>query len=328
MPALRSAAALATFAFIATAQTSHAKWADTATTASDLHARYGQIFPHHNRNAASHLWATFLLDRSAQLTTNKLEYFFGSFCPVSGSPVTPGDRGRYKVPVKDLKGESKIGLSYMCCAPCQCDLQDFVRTDTKKVRTKSGVRTYNMLVIGDPCKHKDMMAKSWTDAFSGQPTSLKRSAPELNCTGTGGTLGGATLSDNGHVIIGMHIALNSTAPTAHVNDATSKVYRDYCTRRAAAGYSSGMGMIFRKVAMITPIAKAAVSVSRTAPTFDGDCASTSGLNAYCRELSACSPQCKQVFDPWYKQCKGAVASFPDSLRSKVTMLGVACGEKH
>ena len=33
---------------------------------------------------------TFLLDRAAQLTASKLEYFFGAFCPVSGSPVTPG----------------------------------------------------------------------------------------------------------------------------------------------------------------------------------------------------------------------------------------------
>ena len=35
----------------------HESQADTATQASDLHMRYNDIFPHHNRNAASHLWS-------------------------------------------------------------------------------------------------------------------------------------------------------------------------------------------------------------------------------------------------------------------------------
>ena len=45
-----------------------------------------------------------------------------------------------------------------------------------QVLTKSGPRTYDMLVIGDPCKHESAMKKPWTDAFSGRSTSLMASA--------------------------------------------------------------------------------------------------------------------------------------------------------
>ena len=37
----------------------------SGTTVNDLHAEYGNIFKKGNRNAASHLWASFLLDRAA-----------------------------------------------------------------------------------------------------------------------------------------------------------------------------------------------------------------------------------------------------------------------
>lgn len=42
----------------------------------DLHDEYYNIFRYGNRNAASHRWSTFLLDRSEQMTTDRLEMFF------------------------------------------------------------------------------------------------------------------------------------------------------------------------------------------------------------------------------------------------------------
>merc|ERR1719330_2133875 len=52
----------------------------------DLHREYYNIFKYGNRNAASHRWSTFLLERSTQMTRERLEMFFTGFCAVSGSP--------------------------------------------------------------------------------------------------------------------------------------------------------------------------------------------------------------------------------------------------
>ena len=46
----------------------------------DLHREYSNIFRHGNRNAASHLWASFLLDRAASMSTERLELMFSGFC--------------------------------------------------------------------------------------------------------------------------------------------------------------------------------------------------------------------------------------------------------
>ena len=66
-------------------------------TPQDLHREYSAIFHHGNRNAASHRWTTFLLERSAQMTEQRLELMFSGFCAVSGSPVQPQDRTRYRL---------------------------------------------------------------------------------------------------------------------------------------------------------------------------------------------------------------------------------------
>ena len=36
-------------------------------TVQDLHREYNNVFRHGNRNAASHRWATFLIDRASQM---------------------------------------------------------------------------------------------------------------------------------------------------------------------------------------------------------------------------------------------------------------------
>lgn len=47
----------------------------------------GNIFKYGNRNAASHLWSSFLLDRSWNFDTDTMHLMFSSYCAVSGSPV-------------------------------------------------------------------------------------------------------------------------------------------------------------------------------------------------------------------------------------------------
>ena len=76
------------------------------------HNEYYSIFKHGNRNAASHLWVSFLLDRAAGMTLQKLEYMFGGFCAVSGSPTTPGDYNRYRLNLDKVDGSGKhLGYS-------------------------------------------------------------------------------------------------------------------------------------------------------------------------------------------------------------------------
>lgn len=232
-------------------------WALHAHTAADLHRQYENVFPHSNRNAASHLWASFLLDRAAQLTPDQLELFFASFCPISGSPVEPRDATRHKVPLRAVDGTPRAGLSYHCCAPCQCDMMDLTRVDTRAVKTASGVRTYDFIVIGDPCTHPSFLNEPWKNF--GEETTLATSAPELYCKA--GRLGGAYKSDHGYVIIGMLIPLKST--TAKAQDSSSPEIKKYCNARASTGFASGMGQIFRRVAGVAPIPD--VSVGTTQP---------------------------------------------------------------
>merc|ERR1712079_380653 len=111
-------------------------------TVNELHGKYYQIFSRaHNRNAASHLWASYVLDRSTTFSASEIRELFGGFCPVSGS-------------------------SHVCCWPCVCDLQEFVKADTLEVDTKYGRTTFDVLVIGDPCVH---------------PERIPSRAPEVYC---------------------------------------------------------------------------------------------------------------------------------------------------
>ena len=63
----------------------------------DLHKEYRNIFSSGNRNAASHKWASFLIQRSASLGVAKLAEMFSGFCAVSGSPVHPSQYTRYRL---------------------------------------------------------------------------------------------------------------------------------------------------------------------------------------------------------------------------------------
>jgi hypothetical protein len=229
----------------------------------DLHAEYRNIFRHGNRNAASHLWGKFLLDRADQMTEAKLIEMFSGFCAVSGSPVSPHHYNRYRLTLPLVGGGNATGYFHYCCWPCVCDTQDFIRVDTRTVTTLDGTREYRFGVIGNPCTKADALHKPWTDAIHARPTTLAQVAAEVRCDGN--VLVNAPLSDHGHVIISMFFdAANAEdvvdVPTpGRIREAGGVQYQHegefaaMCEDRKRHNYNSGMGEIFRKVAEIAPI---------------------------------------------------------------------------
>jgi len=215
----------------------------------DLHQQYYSIFKHGNRNAASHLWSKFLLDRSQQMTAEKFIYMSSGYCAVSGSPVSPQDRTRYRLNLDLVSGGKRRGYMYYCCWPCVCDTQDFIKVDTKNVTLKGGeVRQFHFAVLGNPCEHPEELSRPFVQPFYGRgETTLNREAAEVRCSANG-KLEGAYLSDNGYVIISMFF---DEDPSLKAMD--ESVFERMCTDRANNGYNSGMGEIFRKVAAITPV---------------------------------------------------------------------------
>ena len=244
------------------------KWRDNAEalTLNDLRNEYSTIFRYGNRNTASHRWATFLLDRAAHMPWHKLEELFGGFCAVSGSPVQPGDYKRYRLNLPLASGAGRrAGFMYYCCWPCVCDTQDFIRADTKTITTKDTTRVAHFAVIGNPCLYPEKLDEPFVQPFDGRRTSLRRDAAEVRCM-PDGSLEGATLSDHGHIIIGLFfdapdeaVHLDGDAQPGRVRQLSAINFQDevdfgpVCTDRADNGYNSGMGEIFRRVAAINPI---------------------------------------------------------------------------
>jgi hypothetical protein len=224
-------------------------------TPDDLHNQYYVIFPNGNRNAASHRWATYVLEHSADMTDSTLRTLFSSFCPVSGSPVSASPQKRWKMMLPLLgKDQGISGMLYFCCSPCVCDTQEFIKVDTKTITTKDGPKQYYFTVIGNPCLHPEALEQQWQDPFDGAMVTLQQKAPDVKCSGD--ELEKATLSDHGHIIIGMFFESGTPGHATSddvFNDGSSKEAKDYCEKRAANGYNSGMGEIFRKVALITPL---------------------------------------------------------------------------
>ena len=274
----------------------------------DLHREYYNIFKYGNRNAASHLWATFLLDRAYLMTENRLSMFFSGFCAVGGSSVRPSEYNRYRLTLSKLGGGHSTGYMHYCCWPCVCDTQDFIKVDTKSVMLSNGVlRKFQFAVIGNPCDDPDQLTAKWRDPFGRRGmTSIAASAPEVRCNN--GKLEGATLSDHNYIIIGMFFDSEDAIHDGHfgtaegarselrdptpgrmsraiANDKTGyrgyqdeREYVDQCEDRAMKGYNSGMGEIFRKVSSISPITAAALS---SRPHYEPEPA----------QIAAASPSC-------------------------------------
>lgn len=240
------------------------------TTVRDLHREYGNIFKNGNRNAASHHWSTFLLSRAENFDTTKLDELFSGYCAVSGSPVNPSQFNRYGLTLRAVTGERMQGYMHYCCWPCLCDTRDFIKVDTHTVTTSDGIgKKQHFAVIGNPCSNKTAMLATFTTF--GRETTLGTSAPDVVCTDDG-RLEGATMSDNGYVIIARFFAATVVADTSALASSTTSVepgtmvtneaglnfqdsvgYNSVCTERANNGYNSGMGAIFRVAAAINPV---------------------------------------------------------------------------
>jgi hypothetical protein len=216
----------------------------------DLSQQYGNIFKTGNRNAASHLWSTFILSRASSLPAATIERLFTGFCPISGSPLPEDPHTRYWEVLTRIDGSRVAGISHHCCWPCICDEQDFTRVDKKTIHTSSGPQTYDVIVIGDPCKHPDKLDSKFVDPFSQTTVSLMDEAPEVKCED--GKLKGATFSDAGYPILGMFF---TGPPGLEGTFQNASSFKSECDSRKKAGYNSGMGLIFDKVASITPLGK-------------------------------------------------------------------------
>ena len=210
------------------------------STLQDLYDEYRNIFIiAGNRNAASHLWASFLLNRSVSMDNILFEKMFTGFCPVSGSIIMEG-RGPYSIILPNLyDNNTSSGYVYYCCWPCYCDTKDFIKIDTKTVQTKNNEqKEYKFLVIGNPCVNPQLIPFSKT--------------PELTCSNgrdTSGEITNAFKSDNGGIIIGMLHESSTIRPESNNVENINLM----CQERANNNYQSGMGGIFRQVASINPI---------------------------------------------------------------------------
>ena len=261
-------AVLAACATVAAANTLELEVRDVDVPAGprELHQRYSEIFRYGNRNAASHLWTSYILDRAAVTPAAQIELLFSGFCAVSGSPVYPSDYKRYRLRLKHaVTGVDEVGFMYYCCWPCVCDTWDFIKVDTLTVNTADGPKVYRFAVIGDPCLNEQQLDVPFIQPFDGRTTTLRRDAPEVRCEN--GRLIGATRTDHGFIAISMFFDApideeeedsgvwkpgRITQRGGHVFQDDVE-YSDMCTRRAANGYDSGMGEIFRRVAAITPV---------------------------------------------------------------------------
>ena len=87
------------------------------STPRDLHREYNNIFRYGNRNAASHLWSSFVFERAAHMTAEKFESVSSGYCAVSGSPVSPSDYTRYLLRLQSVESAQKLikGYMYYCC---------------------------------------------------------------------------------------------------------------------------------------------------------------------------------------------------------------------
>ena len=123
-------------------------------TVRQLHGKYYEIFSRaYNRNAASHLWSSYILKRASNMTESEIYQLFEGFCPVSGSPISPSPENLWQgVKVKKANTQEEVSVSvHFCCWPCVCDLQDLVQTDPLTIDTADGTKVFNSFLNGKNC---------------------------------------------------------------------------------------------------------------------------------------------------------------------------------
>ncbi|CAD7951234.1 unnamed protein product [Amoebophrya sp. A120] len=247
-----------------------------------------------NRNAASHLWVTYLTNKFRDETIESAEVYLRqmtNFCPVSGSPLTNGGMQlQWTAPATGSAGSSSStygiqpaasgvtvpgGYSHHCCVPCVCDMNTHVRVDewTPKnkdnvallknhgtVKDKEAAGTVYALVIRDPCAaNKNDSAKAKLAKLTGGP------APAIICDGEKLKAGEVETSDNGFVVIGLYY----TQAAGQSETAEAAMPQTECAARSSAGCAqSGMGAIFIQAACLgfAPDASGAATAQRRKAT--------------------------------------------------------------
>merc|ERR1719163_212526 len=77
-------------------------------TPSKLHSQYSAIFKTGNRNAASHLWFSFVSQHSKTMSQDTFLQVSASFCAISGSPVSPASSRIYKTSLPLVTGGGSV----------------------------------------------------------------------------------------------------------------------------------------------------------------------------------------------------------------------------
>jgi len=218
-----------------------------------LQQSYREVFKTGNRNAAAHLWSTFLLNQSSTMQVANFENLWTAFCGISASLIVPINAdSRWRLTLRDVNGVMQTGFMYYCTGcrgwPCLCDSLEHLRVDTKTVTLADGsTKQYKFAVIGNPCATPALAEKLHSPirdpSFGNREIRLQQAAPELTCAGS--ILQKATLSDHGHVIVAMFF---EDVPTLPSHD--EEEFAERCRRR---GEQVGMGPIFRTLASVNQL---------------------------------------------------------------------------
>jgi len=97
-----------------------------------------------------------------------------------------------------------------------CDTQDYIRVDTKTITTSEGPKKYHFTVLGNPCDRAYKLNEPFVQSFGMGKSTLAQEAPDVRCVD--GKLQGATLSDNGYVIINMFFDLPNSDELSRAGD--------------------------------------------------------------------------------------------------------------
>eukprot|EP00466_Bigelowiella_natans_P007074 jgi/Bigna1/70094/fgenesh1_pg.10_\ len=220
------------------------------TSVRDLHNEYYNIFRRGNRNAASHLWSTFLLERAHQMTEERLRQalkgqvvtlfvsmkVYVQWVLRANTPISIKISSYLASRIDDRGSDDGIHLLLLLALiaslcgwqfdKSDVKMKDLIRVDTRNVTTQEGEKKMHFLVIGNPCE-ADQSKIPWE-------------APEVVCNGQ--ELERAILSDHGYIIISMFFPYEDS-----ISSQDEGTYAEHCEHRKQMGYNSGMGEIFRKI---------------------------------------------------------------------------------
>ena len=203
----------------------------TTHNAEELHAQYKCIFPTGNRNAAGHRWAAHLLSIASEVSAKEFDDQARAFCATSGAVVRGSDGSVLDLATTRGGGDRARAMVPHCCWSCACDVMDAndagrLLLHAESVTTASGEHEVHHLVMSDPCASATFKPPA--------------NAPEIQCVD--GALQGArrVATSDGEEMVVVGFAFPTSALNSHPTVR--------CDERAASGYQSGMGGMFRKVA--------------------------------------------------------------------------------